>query len=168
MLKWVEVILDCLAKMLTPEERRAKEIAAKTLGPMLQKQLKMEKEQYKIIVSSLQQAGIFPDRPTGKRREGYLEMQKADGSWKKYYFVLFKDSLSYFNLDDKVVVSHSIACLVPFNTNYFLASAAWSDSYRVDLFDKSIRAQELSTAFPAREWVARRIRLPISNGNRKC
>jgi hypothetical protein len=84
--------------MLTPEEFRAKENAAKLVGPMLQRQLKMEKQQYNIIVLDMQR----PHRPTDKRREGYLEMQKADGSWKKYYFVLFKDSLSYFNLDNKV------------------------------------------------------------------
>ncbi len=86
----------------------AQELADKTnwaeqLVPIQKKQIKLEREQYKAVVSNLQLAGLYPDRPTGKTREGYLEMQKADGSWKKYYFMLFKDSLSYFNLDDKVV-----------------------------------------------------------------
>jgi len=113
--KWITNISRSLEIILLPEEYKTKMDAAIKLAPLQSKQLKMEKEQYKLIVQSLQTSGIYPGRPTGKRREGYLDMQKADGSWKRYYFVLFKESLSYFNLDDKVVVYYYRLILKFFN-----------------------------------------------------
>ncbi len=40
--------------------------------------------------------------PSDKKKEGYLEIDKGEGVWKKYYFMLFTQSLSYFNQNDKV------------------------------------------------------------------
>jgi hypothetical protein len=69
---------------------------------LLQRQLKLEREQYKLIIQTLQNADLFPEKPSGKKREGYLELRKPDRTWKKYYFILFTDSLTFFNLHDKV------------------------------------------------------------------
>jgi len=101
--KWINSITSLMKTAFTEEERKAKENAAKELGTLEKEQLKLEREQYKAIVQALQTADIIPDKPSGKRKEGYLELQKQDGAWKKYYFILFKESLCYFNLHDKLV-----------------------------------------------------------------
>jgi hypothetical protein len=70
--------------------------------PLFQRQLKQQEEQWIIVVKALQNAGLFASSISGKKKEGYLYMLKTEGHWRKYYWVLLKDSMVYFQLTEKV------------------------------------------------------------------
>jgi len=53
-----------------------------------------------MLLGSLNQVGLSTVM-SGKKKEGYLEILKPNGMWKKYYFSLNKDMLAYFDLDEK-------------------------------------------------------------------
>jgi len=130
--KWFNTIDRLLRMIYIDAELSFKIEHASKLLPVQKKQLQLEREQYKHIVSKLQTAGLFPDRPSIKIREGYLEMEKADGTWKRYYFILFTESLSYFNVDDKTMLPRGVILIDSITTIKISSDSSDTDKMEVE------------------------------------
>eukprot|EP01119_Soliformovum_irregulare_P013566 TRINITY_DN3625_c0_g2_i2.p1 TRINITY_DN3625_c0_g2~~TRINITY_DN3625_c0_g2_i2.p1 ORF type:complete len:355 (+),score=76.68 TRINITY_DN3625_c0_g2_i2:649-1713(+) len=102
MQEWIDSILPVLKHFMTKEEMAEKVECVKKLEPHFKNQAKAQMEQYAFIVQTLQSSVFFTGKST-KLKEGYLYLRKLSKRWQKYYFVLMKDCLSYFNLEDKLI-----------------------------------------------------------------
>jgi len=100
---WVNVIENTLKANISEGEYQQKADAAKALLPLLEEQSEIQWQRYKATLKALEQVGFFSSEPSSKEKEGYLELQGDDyeKSWKKMYWVLYKDYLYYFRLENK-------------------------------------------------------------------
>lgn len=110
---WLKVIQTLLSLKFTPEELEGKTKAAEHLEPFVEQQRRVESEQYNALMKTLQSTGLFW-RSRGSQKslkEGYMKVREEDAgkTWRKYYFRLYKDHLSYFRLDDKSTPTAVIA-----------------------------------------------------------
>jgi len=101
--QWISALEKVIHAQVGEEEVKKKVDAALQLEPILKKNLRIAQNQFKAVIQALQEAGLMSADPSGKLKEGHLEMQKSEGKWKKYYFLMFKHAISYFNLDEKQI-----------------------------------------------------------------
>jgi len=107
--KWAVTINEAISACFHPQELIEKRRASKKIEPLFRKQFKIQMEIYLSVVNALQKSGIITLECEEKEKEGHLELEKQQGVWKRYYFILFSYSLSYFNPENKVIPSGVIS-----------------------------------------------------------